>query len=236
MDTPDIRLIQHFYELLEQMENKNGGKRTLTNCDGYMTWPERGVYFFFEPGEERTTSGSGLRCVRVGTHALNRGGKATLWNRLRQHRGKVGGRNPGGGNHRGSVFREHVGTALIKRDNWPDNIAGNWGGSNAPRYIKDAEFPLERAISKHIGSMPFIWLDIDDEPGPESLRGYIERNSIALLSNYHRGSNLIDLPSKSWLGQWARSEKVRNSTLWNSNHVDESMDSNFLNILRRFSK
>ncbi len=47
-------------------------------------------------------------------------------------------------------FRHHVGTALIERDNWPDHIAGNWGGSNAPRHIKDAEVPLEQAISKHI--------------------------------------------------------------------------------------
>ena len=92
-----------------------------------------------EPGEERTTSGSGLRIVRIGTHALKWNGKTTLWNRLRQHKGTVRGLNPGTGNHRGSVFREHVGTALIKRDKWPVEVAGNWGGSNAPRHIKDAD-------------------------------------------------------------------------------------------------
>jgi len=27
-------------------------------------------------------------------------------------------------------------------------------------------------------------------------------------------------PSKSWLGQYAWSEKIRKSGLWNSNHVD----------------
>lgn len=231
MDNKKNRLIQQFYEMLNQIEVKIGGKRTLAKCDGYMSWPERGVYFFFEAGEERKTSGSGLRCIRVGIHGLKRGGKATLWNRLRQHRGKVGGRNPGSGNHRGSVFREHIGTALTKRDSWPEEITGNWGGSNAPRQIKDAEVPLERAISKHIGSMPFIWIEIDDEPGPDSLRGYIERNSIALLSNYHRKNNPIDPPSESWLGQWAKSAKVRNSGLWNSNHVDESFDMRFLETL-----
>jgi hypothetical protein len=231
MDNKDIRLIQHFYELLEQIEIKIGGKRTLANSDGHMAWPERGVYFFFEPGEERTTSGSGLRVVRVGTHALKTGGKATLWNRLRQHRGKVGGRNPGSGNHRGSVFRAHVGTALIQRDDWPDEIGENWGGSNAPRPIKIVEVPLEKEISKHIGKMPFVWLEIDDEPGPNSLRGYIERNSLALLSNYHRSNNSIDPPSKSWLGSWAKSNKIRNSGLWNSNHVDDYCDKQFLDTL-----
>ena len=80
--------------------------------------------------------------------------------------------------------------------------------------------------------MPFIWLEIDDKPGPESLRGYIERNAIALLSNFYRGSNPIDPPSESWLGHWAKSEKVRNSGLWNANHVDGQMDDNFFDVLK----
>jgi hypothetical protein len=232
MDRQNIRLIQQFYEVLEQIETKIGGKQTLANCDGRM--PERGVYFFFEPGEERTTTGSGLRVVRVGTHGLRKNGNANLWGRLRQHRGNVGGRNPGGGNHRGSVFRKHLGTALINRDNWPRGIAETWGvGSNVPRPIKDAEIPLEREVSKYIGSMPFIWLEIDDAPGPDSLRGYIERNSIALLSNYHRENNPIDPPSKSWLGQRAKSSKVRQSGLWNFNHVDEAFDDYFFDVLNR---
>ena len=32
--------------------------------------------------------------------------------------------------------------------------------------------------------MPFLWLEVPDPPGPDSLRGYIERNAIVLLSNY----------------------------------------------------
>lgn len=235
MEHQNIRLIQQFYEVLKQIETKIGGKRTLVNCDGCM--PERGVYFFFEPGEARTTTGSGLRVVRVGTHGLRKNGKANLWGRLRQHRGNVGGNNPGGGNHRGSVFRKHLGTALINRDNWSGGIADSWGvGSNASRNVRDIEVPLEREVSKHIGSMPFIWLEIDDAPGPDSLRGYIERNSIALLSNFHRGSYPIDSPSASWLGQWAKSFKVQQSGLWNSNHVDEFIDEKFLDVFKSLLK
>ncbi len=73
--------------------------------------------------------------------------------------------------------------------------------------------------------MPFIWLSVDDEPGPQSLRGFIERNAIALLSNY--GKLPIDPPSDSWLGSYCTREKVRTSGLWNSNHVDESYDPAF---------
>lgn len=100
-----LRHIQRFYEILEALEASVGGKRTLETANGRMDWPKRGVYFFFEPGEERTTSGTGLRVVRVGTHALKAGSKSTLWGRLRTHRGRIGGSNPGGGNHRGGVRR-----------------------------------------------------------------------------------------------------------------------------------
>ena len=74
--------------------------------------------------------------------------------------------------------------------------------------------------------MPVLWLAIDDEPGPGSLRGYIEKNAIALLSNY--GRQPIDNPSRSWLGHYCNREKVRTAGLWNSNHVEEPYDPSFL--------
>lgn len=230
-----LRDIQRFYEILDELEVSVGGKRTLGKAHGRMNWPERGVYFFFEPGEERTTSGPGLRVVRVGTHALKARGKATLWHRLRTHRGRVGGSDPGGGNHRSSVFRLHVGTALIRRDHWLEAVAGNWGvGSSAKKPIRERERPLERAVSQHIRSMPFLWVGIDDEPGPTSLRGYVERNAIALLSNYNVQDKAIDPQSLSWLGQWAASEQVRWSGLWNVNYVSENYDPGFLDVLHEY--
>ena len=233
-DPFEVRLhdIQRFYEILDKLEVSVGGKRTLEGAHGRMNWPERGVYFFFEPGEERTTSGTGLRVVRVGTHALKARSKSTLWNRLRTHRGHVGGSNPGGGNHRSSVFRLHVGTALIDRDGWPQMVASNWGmGSSAGKPVRERERPLERAVSQHIRRMPFLWIGIEDEPGPASLRGYIERNAIALLSNYYFQDTPIDPPSDTWLGHWATSDYVQRSGLWNVNHVAETHDPGFLDIL-----
>ena len=79
--------------------------------------------------------------------------------------------------------------------------------------------------------MPFLWLAVEDEPGRGSLRGYIERNAIALLSNY--GRHPIDQPSSSWLGHHCNREKVRASGLWNSNHVNEDYDPAFLGVLTR---
>ena len=84
-------------------------------------------------------------------------------------------------------------------------------------------------MSKVIGEMPFLWLPVDDDPGPTSKRGVIEEGSIALLSNF-RG-DAIDLPSCTWLGRHCNRVKVRLSGLWNSNHVDEAYDPAFLDTL-----
>jgi hypothetical protein len=224
--------VVRFYRILAALESRLGGARTLAEADGRMGWPQRGVYFFFEPGEYRTTSGAGPRVTRVGTHALKVGSRTTLWQRLSQHQGNLRGTTPGGGNHRGSVFRLHVGTALIRRDNWPEAVSATWAvGSSAPRSTRDREQPLEKAVSRHIRSMPFLWLGVEDDPGPSSLRGYLERNAIALLSNYGAQGDPIDAPSPAWLGQWAASPAIRSSGLWNVNHVDEPYDPAFLDVL-----
>ena len=96
--------------------------------------------------------------------------------------------------------------------------------------LKEAENPLEMQVSDHIRSMPFLWLNIGDEPGPESMRGFIERYSIALLSNINGDS--IDAPSADWLVQHCDRNRVRGSGLWNNNHVEERYDPSFLDALR----
>lgn len=213
-----------FYDHFKELEQRIGGKRTLADCHGRMDWPKRGVYFFFEPGEHRSGSGNGLRVVRVGTHALTARARASLWNRLRQHRGTL---NPPGGNHRGSVFRKLVGEALIRSGEIEG--ADTWGhGNTAPRGARDAERPIEKEVSRYIGAMPFLFVPILDAPGPDSKRGYIERNVIALLSGYDAAN--IDPPSSEWLGFSSGRERVRRSGLWNNNHVDEDYSPEFLDV------
>lgn len=107
-----------FYELLEELRPRVGGYRYLRDCGADSGWPLRGVYFFFEHGEKRK-DGKSLRVVRVGTHALKAGSRSALWRRLSQHKGRTGGSFPGGGNHRGSVFRLHVGGPCLAVDRTP---------------------------------------------------------------------------------------------------------------------
>jgi len=216
----DARL-DRLYTLFDDLERQVGGKRRLRDCDGYMDWPDRGVYFFFANGEYRA-DGDQLRLTRVGTHAVSEGSGTTLWNRLRTHRGALSGTYEGGGNHRGSVFRERVGEALVERHGLHDEYP-QWGdGSSAGRDLRLEELDLERRVSDYIRDLPFLWVTVDDEPSPDSDRAYLERNVIALVSNY--GEELIDPRDDRWLGHDSPSEKIRHSGLWNVDHVDEACD------------
>lgn len=229
------RDIVQFYSLLDELRARLGGV-CLRDCSGSRQWPPRGVYFFFEAGEQRTTSGSGPRVVRVGTHAITATSRTTLWNRLSQHRGVA---SSGGGNHRGSIFRLLVGEALVRRDALEVPSWGVCGSRSAaaerlglPQLeLRTREAPVEVAVSNVIGAMPFVWVSVDDAPGPESLRALIERNSIALLSN--SGKDPADPSTGGWLGLHSGRDRVRLSGLWNNNHVDETYDPLFLDVLAR---
>jgi len=215
-----------FYRYLEKLEIGMGGRRRLAECHGGMPWPERGVYFFFEPGELRNTDPTKSRVVRVGTHALRTKSSTKLWTRLRHHRGTT---NIPGGYHRGSIFRLLAGDALMKRD--PLLSLDSWNmKKGVPKSARLAERSLEVIVSNYLGKMTFVVLPVPDPAGPDSLRGLIERNSIALLSGY--ADCVRDKPSKSWLGSHSGREKVRKSGLWNNNHVAEHYDPGFPNVFK----
>jgi hypothetical protein len=94
--------------------------------------------------------------------------------------------------------------------------------------LATAEAPIEQSVSYHLAHMPFLWLNIDDSPGHKSLRGMLERNAIALLSNYQRMP--LDPPTPSWLGHCSDRELVCGSGLWNQRHVQETHDPAFLDV------
>ena len=222
-----LRHTRRFYRLLAELERRLGGARRLSECSGRMGWPGRGIYFFMESGEVRTDSGSGPRIVRVGTHALKAGARSRLWTRLRQHRGTA---STGAGRHRSSIFRSIVGRALINKDRLRCPTWNRHPGTAPPGVVR-RERSLEMKVSRLIGAMPFLWLAVEDRPGPKSRRGYIERNAIALLSNCAKKP--VDRPSRAWLGFHCRHAKMSAAGLWNSNHVEEDCDPAFLDVLER---
>lgn len=222
--------LDRFYALLKVVEGVCGGRRTLSACDRNLRWPERGVYFFFEDGEFRQ-DGATPRVVRVGTHAL-RPARSTLWSRLAQHQGQRGGSYAGGGNHRGSIFRRHVGIALADRDGCDEAVRASWGrDSTADGLVRRLEHQHETRVSQYLGRMNLIWIEVDDPPSKASDRGVIESNAIALLSNMARPT--VDPPAQTWLGRHSDRDVIRESGLWNVNHVRDTPSEDLFTVLER---
>ena len=211
-----------FYKLIDKLYHGLNSGFKLKETNGSYSWPDKGVYLFFENGEFRKTSPFIQRVVRVGTHAVSEGSKSSLWNRLRTHRGGLNLQ----GNHRGSIFRLHVGKSLISKYNlnYP-----TWGiGQTANKKVKASEIELEKKVSQIIGNMNILWLSINDQASKKSDRSFIEKNSIGLLSCFTRK---IDTSGKEWLGNFNPNKAVSGSSLWNINYVDSDYDPRFLEIL-----
>lgn len=211
-----------FFRLMHQVFAAQSGGRRIDETNGRQSWPSRGVYFILaRHGVER---GRLPRIVRVGTHAVSQGSKTTLWDRLGTHRGT----STGGGSHRSSIFRLHVGrawTRYAETEIWPESWAR---GQSAPLEIRQHEERLEQQVSKLIGAMHVIWLDVGDEPGPESERAYLERNAIGLLS---RLGLLRPATEPDWLGYFSSDWRIAASGLWNLNHVFRRPDPDFIDRL-----
>jgi hypothetical protein len=219
------RDVERLYQALRTLESGLGARRVLSECTGKQQWPRSGVYLFFESGEFRARS-TEPRVVRVGTHGVSRGSRATLWNRLRTHRGT----GDGGGNHRSSIFRLHVGAAISARD--PGVMVPSWGiGQSAASRLRKAEENLEQTVSEHIGAMSVLWLAIEDEASPSSDRAYVERNLIGLLGGNGKPS---DPPSTTWLGQSSPDQRIRLSGLWNLDFLTYTYSPDFLDVLDEY--
>lgn len=218
------RHLDRFYALLMALRDGLGGTRRLCDCTGKMPWPERGVYFFFEPGEFRREHPDQLRVVRVGTHAVSQGSKTKLWDRLRTHRGD----SNGWGNHRGSIFRWHVGKAILARSQGAVSMP-TWGiGMSAPKEIRQREAGIEKIVSEYLGRMEILWLAVNDEAGKQSKRAYLERNALGLLTAQMPP---VDPPSPAWLGNHSPEPLIRQSGLWNLDHVATPYDPAFLDVM-----
>ena len=220
---PDGAAVDRFYLALGELAEILHGPRLLRHSHGTDGWPRQGVYFFYEPREIRADGRD--RVVRVGTHALTTTSQATLWGRLRQHRGHLTGTRPGGGSHRASVFRRHVGAAIIKRNDLSRGLLESWLDRHGPRLgWAEQEEQIEQAVSDRIGIMPFLWFSIPDRAD----RACVERNSIALTSRLAEGR---DQPSAGWLGRDAARTEITRSGLWNVHHTRHQREPGFLDLL-----
>ena len=187
--------------------------------------PAQGVYFFFDPDEHSRFSLKIPRLVRIGTHGVSVGSKATLRDRLRAHLGT----GDGFGNHRSSVFRLHIGEALIRRGDLRSKYP-QWGkGQNADKDVREQEKPLEQLVSEYISKLKVVTVQVIDKSTKLSARSTIERLSIALFTEDFLP---VEESSGDWLGAHSRHEVIATSGLWNIREVGTKADAKVLSLLQ----
>ena len=217
---PDVDEFYHLLDVRVATLTRRFSGRLPTAADLPLSkarWTEKGVYFFFEPGESRE-SGDAPRVVRVGSHT---GGRSTVESRIVSEHAVDWGR---------SVFRRHVGGALIRsgrvdrflpstdRERW----AQSWIASRRKRAVHHRRSELDPAlhflhshVTGIVRQMTFVWVKVEEL----DTRLKLEKEVIRLLSNCHRACRVVDSASAAWLGRFAYPEEIRLSGLWNVQQV-----------------
>src|SRR5688572_806167 len=153
--------IDHFYDLLARriaVISSRFGARLPTALDLPLqksAWLTKGVYFIFEEGEHRVVNEK-PRVVRVGSHT---GPASTIESRIVGEHAVDWGR---------SVFRRHIGTALIRRgtlngmketadcerwaQHWYSSV-NRWAVHIDPKRLHPTLHPLHKLITDTIGRM-----------------------------------------------------------------------------------
>jgi len=175
--------------------------------------PRNGIYFFFEKSEKVDQKVE--RIVRVGTHKADE----RFRGRIRQH---YGNRNSLMGNGNASVFRKHIGGALLRRDKLHDERLGEWlkqGGRTFPE--------IEARVSGCLrNTFTFCCFPVEGQ----AERLLLERGLIALLAKHPLGR-----PSADWLGKYAHEQKIGRSGLWNSQQLDaEPLSQEQMEYMKRY--
>jgi hypothetical protein len=205
-----FRDLRKLYGLIDLARQR--GETFLLRELSDQSLPERGVYIFIDRNE-RNVFGDGYRIVRIGTHGVSRGSKSTLRDRLRNHMGP----SQGAGGHRGSVFRLHVGRAMLEAQPQGWGALPTWGvGQQASKDILEGELAHERLVTKYLGELEVFILPINDEPSKNSLRAKVETQLIGLMS---ADDIPIECPSTTWLGLHSPMPTIAATGLWNIRDV-----------------
>ena len=165
--------------------------------------PCNGIYILFETGEQA----HGVdRIVRVGTHT----GTDQLRSRLQQHFVKE--------NKDRSIFRKHIGRAILHRAEEP--FLEQWNWDLTTRKAKEAygdlldrhkQAAVEKQVTAYIqASFSFVVFEVVDKVERLSLEAKII-STISWCDDCR--------PSNAWLGLHSPEAKIRQSGLWLVNEL-----------------
>lgn len=185
--TPPNLLLERIYSLLDNLP-------MFDYLYEPNNLPKNGIYFFYEDGELCEINGKITeRIVRVGTDKAD----DRFRDRIRNHYK---------GNKNSSVFRKHVGSAIINK-NKPRNIdISEWMKPMTPTSNDIEE--LINLTFKEKFRFRCIYVQSEND------RLYLEKRLIATLSHWNYS------PSSHWLGHFAERKEIQNSGLWNVQHIN----------------
>ena len=158
-------------------------------------WPKNGLYFFQEEGETWGHHSDRVisRITRCGSHEKS----GRLPGRATEHRTQ---------DSNGSLVVSHFGSALVAREG--RDLHEHWGGPES-RQCEDCRKLVGQSRSYVSNSIREVIVGIEKEWEKA------ETTAIGLLS--HCG---VCQRSRSWLGQRARNEVIKNGKIWNDGALD----------------
>jgi hypothetical protein len=182
--------------------------------------PTNGIYFFYEHSEFSGHNAAQARIVRVGTHR-----NGNFRNRIAEHfllnERKMEFTVDQSPPHDHSIFRKHIGRALLSKNG--DPYLSVWDTDFMKRKTLDAKKHLrniskEVAIEKQVTQILreqffFRFIEIEDEEQRIGKQGF-ERALIGALAS-------CDLcgPSDNWLGRYSPDIRIRETGLWQVQHL-----------------
>ena len=186
-----------FHPLSNEWKNKQSAPDLADLCEN-----KGGIYIVFENSEQYNGFN---RIVRVG-RALT---KLTLIKRLKQHFCPTSNFPKDN-----SIFRKHIGRALLIEENKTESfIKNNW---NKKKTTVDR---LEGKITERLAkNFSFCVIPLDNEDEIKNL----EKALITLLSTYnvlYKDLHTQPIPSNNWLGKKCTNKRVQTSGLWNYEFV-----------------
>jgi hypothetical protein len=182
--------------------------------------PLNAIYFFYENGEDSTHKGIKQRIVRIGTHKHN-----NFRSRISKHylliepyiemaltKAKPADR---------SIFRKHIGRVLLNKANDPYLKIWNKKFTSAKiiaiyGHLRDIqkEQVLEEQITEILrGNFSFRFVVIEDDKKRIGSEG-LENRLIGTVSNCK-----VCQASQNWLGSFSPEPKIRESGLWQVQHL-----------------
>lgn len=181
--------------------------------------PVNGLYFMFETGE---SGHQGERIVRIGSHT----GNANLAARLKEHITQ---------NKDRSIFRKNIGRALLSRDH--DPFLEVWNLDLTKRKDRDRyehlvdpakQGKVEQAVSHYIVKQ--VSVSVIATPSREVALKF-ERlciSTVSLCGSCHA--------SRGWLGNFSPKPKIRESGLWQEQHLyGQTLSADALRIIERLA-